>query len=196
MATDSFVEASEDMVEMMATEAFLRGCNDKPAALMAMDKNPSRIDQALPFVKSAIHNRKFLLGQKKPPEIRKVQFQDEIDSDSEQELTVRTLNKGPNKPFKDSWRNKFEERMDRTEKDVSHMKDNIDKIVKLLSNNREARGRSRSPSPASSPSRRTVTCYSCYETGHYSRDCPKKKALSPLKSPSATNALNNQGSGR
>ena len=93
MATDGYVDASEDIVEMMATEAFLRGSYDKQAALLAMDKNPTRIDQALQHVKSAIHNRKILLGQKKP-EVRKVQFQDEMESDDESYMAVRNVNKG------------------------------------------------------------------------------------------------------
>ena len=190
LATDGYVDASEDIVEMMATEAFLRGCSDKQAALLAMDKNPSRIDKALQYVKSAIHNRKILLGQKKP-EVRKVQFKD-VDSDSETELAVRTLNKGQYKPNKDSWKNKLEERVERTERDISHMKNNIEKIVQLLS--REGRGRSRSPSPATSP-RRQVTCFACNEIGHYSRECPNKKKLtSPVKSSPSKTPLKDQGS--
>lgn len=47
MATDGYSEATEDIVELMAVDAFLKGCNDKKAGLAAMDKNPSRIDQTL-----------------------------------------------------------------------------------------------------------------------------------------------------
>ena len=38
MATDGYSEATEDIVELMAVEAFLKGCNDKKAGLAAMDK--------------------------------------------------------------------------------------------------------------------------------------------------------------
>lgn len=89
MATEGYVEASEDIVEMMATEAFLRDCQNNQAALLAMDKDPKRIDLALQYVKSAIHNRKVLLGQKKT-EVRKVQFQEEIASKSDSEPTVKS----------------------------------------------------------------------------------------------------------
>jgi hypothetical protein len=89
MATEGYVEASEDIVEMMATEAFLRGCKDNQAALLAMDKDPKRVDLALQYAKSAIHNRKVLLGQKKT-EVRKVQYQEEIASDSDSEPTVKS----------------------------------------------------------------------------------------------------------
>ena len=47
MATDGYNKATEDFVELMAVDAFLKGCNDKKAGLATMDKNPSRIDQAL-----------------------------------------------------------------------------------------------------------------------------------------------------
>ena len=47
MATDGHSEATEDIVELMAVDAFLKGCNDKKAGLAAMDENPSRIDQGL-----------------------------------------------------------------------------------------------------------------------------------------------------
>ena len=47
MATDGYNKATEQFVEQMAVDAFLKGCNDKKAGLATMDKNPSRIDQAL-----------------------------------------------------------------------------------------------------------------------------------------------------
>ena len=47
MATDGYSETTEDIVELMAVDTFLTGCNDKKTGLAAMDENPSRIDQAL-----------------------------------------------------------------------------------------------------------------------------------------------------
>ena len=47
MATDGYSEATEDIIELMAVDAFLKGCNDKKTGLAAMDENPSRIDQTL-----------------------------------------------------------------------------------------------------------------------------------------------------
>jgi len=47
MATDGYSEATENIVELMAVDASLKGCNDNKAGLAAMDKNPSRIDQTL-----------------------------------------------------------------------------------------------------------------------------------------------------
>jgi hypothetical protein len=47
MATDGYSEATEDIVELMAVDAFLKGCNDKKTGLAAMDENPSRIDNVI-----------------------------------------------------------------------------------------------------------------------------------------------------
>jgi hypothetical protein len=47
-------------VEIIAIDAFLKGCTDKKAAITAMDKNPATLDQALQFVKSAIANQKVM----------------------------------------------------------------------------------------------------------------------------------------
>jgi hypothetical protein len=47
MATDGYSEATEDIVELMAVDVFLKGCNDKKTGLAAMRENPSRFDQAL-----------------------------------------------------------------------------------------------------------------------------------------------------
>jgi hypothetical protein len=46
MATDGYSEATEDIVELMAVDAFLKGCNDKKTGLDAMDENPSGIDHS------------------------------------------------------------------------------------------------------------------------------------------------------
>jgi hypothetical protein len=39
MATEGYVEASEDIVEMMATEAFLRGCKEPHSNRVAVCTN-------------------------------------------------------------------------------------------------------------------------------------------------------------
>jgi len=193
LATDGYIDATEDIIELMAVHAFLKGCYDKKAALSAMDKNPNRIDQALQYVKSSIHNQRILLGYKKPAEVRKVQFDDQVceayDSDSDTGNTVRILNK---KPFKSNWQQTMEGRMEKTEKDVSGIKDNVAKILNILSSKQIEKMRSRSPSPNRNRSpTREVTCYACNEKGHYMNQCPNRKILSPSSKP-----LNGQGSRR
>jgi len=65
MSTDGYPDTPEEFVEIIAIDAFLKGCTDKKAALTAMDKNPATLDQALQFVKSAIANQRVILGQKR-----------------------------------------------------------------------------------------------------------------------------------
>ena len=79
MATDGYADGNEDIMEMIATDTVLKGCQDKQAALHAMDKNPKSVNEALRMVKSATHNRKVLLGQRKP-EVKKVHIQEEDSS--------------------------------------------------------------------------------------------------------------------
>ena len=70
--------------------------------------------KALQYVKSSIHNQRVLLGYKKPAEVRKAQFNDKVyeedDSDSE---TIRIINR---KPFKQTWQQTMEGRLEKTEK--------------------------------------------------------------------------------
>ena len=142
MATDRYSEATEDIVELMAVDAFLNGCNDKKAAIAAMDKNPSRIDQALQCAKSSIHNQKVLFGNAKP-QLRKVQhvtFESDESSDNDPgKPTVRVLKR---KPFKSPTQEMFEDRLELTENDVSNMQKDISKMLSLLSRN-QYNGRSR-----------------------------------------------------
>ena len=107
-----------------------------------MDKIPFRIDQALHCAKSSIHNQKVLFGNAKP-QIRKAQhvtFESDESSDSDSEKpTVRVLN---TKPFKFRTQEMFEDRLEKTENDVSNMQKDISKMLSLLSRN-QYNGRSR-----------------------------------------------------
>ncbi|CAC5368489.1 unnamed protein product [Mytilus coruscus] len=153
----------------------------KKEALLAMEKNPTRMDQALQFVKSSIHNQRVLLGYKNS-DIRRVQFEkyDQNDSDGDSEL-ARVL---------------------KTEQDITEINNNVGKILKILESRSNDNRRPRSPSPNRSPAR-TVTCYSCNQEGHYSNQCGNKSnTSSPMRrnrSPSPINSrpnvhLNEQGS--
>ena len=50
---------------IIAIDVFLRGCTNKQAALIAMDKNPTTLDIAIQYMKSAITNQKLILGLRK-----------------------------------------------------------------------------------------------------------------------------------
>ena len=61
LAQDGYPDALEDIIEIVAVEAFLKGCVDKSAALFAM--NQTSIYTALDMVTAAMHNQR-LLGNK------------------------------------------------------------------------------------------------------------------------------------
>jgi hypothetical protein len=91
MSTDGYPDTPAEFVEIIAIDAFLKGCTDKKAALTAMDKNPATLDQALQFVKSAIANQRVILGPKRM-DLKRVMFEDEVDEvNSENDLTIRAV---------------------------------------------------------------------------------------------------------
>ncbi|VDI66140.1 Hypothetical predicted protein, partial [Mytilus galloprovincialis] len=200
MATDGYIDTPEHVVETISVDAFLKGCTDKKAALLAMEKSPTRMDQALQFVKSSIHNQRVLLGYKKS-DVRRVQFEkyDQDDSDDDSEIAVRVENKKQNYV---PWQETIEKRVLKTEQDTTGINNNVGKILKILETRSNDNRRPRSPSPSRSPAR-TVTCYTCNQEGNYSNQCENKSnSASPMRrnrSPSPANSrpnvhLNEQGS--
>ena len=191
MATDGYgTTTPENVVETISVDAFLKGCTDKKAALFAMEKTPTTLDQALQFVKSSIHNQRILLGYKTKTEaVKRVQFDEDPDTDqSQSNLAVRVLNKQTN-----SWQQSIENRLQRTEKDIYEMKTDISRILQTVTQSRG--GNSRQSSPARSPVRNFDTCFRCNEKGHFARDCnkttPNNRSRSP--SPRQYKPLNEQG---
>jgi hypothetical protein len=58
MALDGFDKGNPEVVDQIATEAFLRGCRDKEAARSVFEKDPSSITQAVKMVKAYIANQR------------------------------------------------------------------------------------------------------------------------------------------
>lgn len=60
LALDGYESCEGNMIEDIATETFLRGCRDKDAAMK--DKEPSTLQKAVKYVKTAIANHRALYG--------------------------------------------------------------------------------------------------------------------------------------
>ena len=153
LAQDGYPDASEDTIEIVAVEAFLKGCIDKSAALFAMNQNPTSIYTALDMVTAAMHNQR-LLGNKHG-EVRRVSFEDELEADKPK---VRAIQ--PDHSAREISDLKAE---------MSSLKKDFSEVLQLLRGARQS-NRSRSPSPARS--RRPLRCFKCNESGHLLRDYP------------------------
>ena len=62
LANDAWGDDNQDMANCAAMDAFLHGVMDTESAYSAMDKNPANTDEALNYVKHAMHNCKALFG--------------------------------------------------------------------------------------------------------------------------------------
>ncbi len=67
--------ATEQMVDVIASDAFLKGCREKRAALTAMDKQPATLDKALQLVRNAESNQRVLMGDTKSSMKEELNFQ-------------------------------------------------------------------------------------------------------------------------
>lgn len=185
MTTDGYPDTPEDCRQTVAIDAFLRGCYNKQAALIAMDKNPLTLDMATQYMKTAVTNQKLILGVRKS-ETRRVKFESsesESEDDDENISKVRDVydTKQSSNQFTDQTRlSKLESRVKRIEEDNREMKNNIHDILQILRTNR-SRSNSRENtrmfrSPSSSP--RKQACFKCDQEGHFARECPISKSSS------------------
>jgi hypothetical protein len=69
-------------IDMVAVDAFLKGCSNKQAALTVADKFPGTVDEAVNLVKSAEHNQRVVLGsiRSNPNRVRQVTFAPDAES--------------------------------------------------------------------------------------------------------------------
>ena len=98
LVMDGYPGAREKTIEHISVEHFLRGCLDKRAAAVTMDKNPKEIHKAVKCVKDTINNRKAIYGRSSSGQsasTRRVSFAnpglysgDESDTDN---YNVRTV---------------------------------------------------------------------------------------------------------
>ena len=163
MVMDGFPGAREKIQEQIAVEHFLRGCIDRRAASVAMDKNPRRIHQAVQYVKDAINNRRVIYGKNPSTTARRVSFDPSTDEDTFDVKAVRNVLKQDNPAVKSF------------EKDCRQKFHNIESMLKqLMVRSRTPPGFTlRSPTPLrSSQKPEDSVCFRCRKKGHFQEDCP------------------------
>jgi hypothetical protein len=85
LALDGYEKCEDDALEDIATEAFLRGCKEKEAAIKAMEKNPVTLSKAIKFVKTSLANQKAIFGSTKNILVqRQVTFSDTEGTNSKE----------------------------------------------------------------------------------------------------------------
>ncbi|CAG2200311.1 unnamed protein product [Mytilus edulis] len=170
LAVDGYPDTPEKFAETLATDAFLRGCLDKRAALVAMDKNPESLDQAVQFVRSAAANQKVIMGGKKS-EVKRVTFSDteDVQEQEEEKFAVRVVEKDDDKKGVSA---SIEKRLKKTEDDLAETKIIVKKILNIINQNQGQNQRSRSTYRSPTPERSTspyrgTGCFQCGKEGHY-----------------------------
>lgn len=172
LAVDGFPEASDDVIQIVATDAFLKGCLDKNAALTAMHKDPENLDMALKCVKSAITNHRVIMGMRKQ-ELKRVTFEEEDEKEDNTNTQIRAIYKKSEIDV-----SSFDERLKKTEDGLKQTSEKVNLILKILQNQD---GLSRSKSPQRLPSGRRQSpirnnnCYNCGKEGHFSADCEEPR---------------------
>ena len=114
LTMDGFDSKSGDVIDQLGTEAFLRGCREKDAARLVIEKNPRTINEALKWVKSSMVNQRAIYGTKNPYAARspfyaqrQVTFQEMSDSELQQQGPVapRTSNQNSEKSLQSEVQN-------------------------------------------------------------------------------------------
>lgn len=77
LSTEAYPDSPEFFRSTITIDAFLRGCLEKRAALVTLDKDPKTLDEAVQHMKSAVTNQKLIMGTKK--DVRRMTFEEKDD---------------------------------------------------------------------------------------------------------------------
>ena len=143
-AAEGYPEIPDDTLQSLAVDNFLRGCRDRGAAYVAVEKKPDELQTAVQMVREAAVNLK-LYGRSGGLIARQVTFR-ENDTGSERSADGKT-------------------------KEQKALISFLEELFQTKTGSVEKRSTASSPVRNRSPS--PARCYKCQDTGHRSRDCNK-----------------------
>lgn len=209
--------ATQQTIDVLAVEAFHRGCRDKKAAETSMNKKPRNIYKALKYVKEALSTQRMLYGVRgRQASARKVCF-----SQSDEEYEVRSASDGDRRNPRDA--GNVQKQIDTLNTQYTNLSSNITEMKSLLTQALRKEGstpsrpqtpvetgatppksqrpfrRNWTPSRSPTPPRRQTVCYNCHQLGHFAKDCPEKVGSgqpSEGGSDSTKKDLNSRGLGK
>jgi hypothetical protein len=173
LATGGYPGTQDSFIQIVATDTFLKGCSDKKPALTPMDKDPTDLDTALQYAKSAVTNQRVIIGIKKSDiGVKRVTFQ-ESDMEGETELdeeSLTSIRSVYRKETGDEMYKSLESQIKKTDNDLQEKRSAVLQVLDILKH--QIPSSPQRTSPRQSPTR-IDRCFDCSVEGHYSAQCDK-----------------------
>ncbi|XP_061177789.1 trichohyalin-like [Saccostrea echinata] len=155
LAAEGYPETPEFFKNTITVDAFLRGCTEKRAALVTLDKGPQTLNQAINYMKSSITNQKLIMGPKK--DIKSVTFENMKSDDSpSKDISIR-MARSPSPP-----KPSLESRISALEKESRETTRLLKEILRVLpvpDEERQPRPRFQSPKRTYTSTSRSTSRY-------------------------------------
>jgi hypothetical protein len=170
-ASQGFKGAGEKMIQQAAVEAFIRGGRDKLAVLMASQKRPKTIQQAVKKCKAGLAAQKAIWGRSVSLSSRHVSFTEDREPLQVRQVEGRDSTTARSSSPPPSLSRPASVIDSPSRKEFEDLKNLVAQILPKLERYQSPKG--------------PVRCHKCKELGHIARNC-NKRSRSPSPNPSDT----------